>query len=102
MKKMMKVFAVMLAICVLFTALPLTAHAERTIYYDLWVGHTQVNSVNCDDIPSVTKGQASFDPATNTLSLKNATITGHYNNSGIYSRNSLNIVFEGNNKHARR
>ena len=64
----------------------------KTVSYNVWVGGVEVTSKN-------TSGEGwSYDRATKTLSLNNATITGHYNNSGIYSRNSLNIVFEGNNK----
>lgn len=46
------------------------------IKYDLWLGNTQVHSLNQDDIFG--DGKASFDPTTNTLSLNNPMITGDY------------------------
>ena len=47
--------------------------------YPLWIGDTQVDETNKDDIPGVTgeNAKASFDPATNTLTLENVTgVTG--------------------------
>lgn len=98
MKKMIKISALLLALCVLFAALPLSAHAEP-FAYDLWIGDTQVTDANCDDIPSVTDGHASFDPATNTLTLNEVgKIFGQTNSSVIYSKlDRLNIRLIGKN-----
>ncbi|MBQ3285869.1 MAG: hypothetical protein IJH40_09550 [Ruminococcus sp.] len=98
MKKMMKILTVMLAVCVLFAALPLTVHAEPTAY-DLWIGNTQVTAANCGDIPSVTEGHASFDPVTNTLTLNEVgKVFGQTNSSVIYSMlDRLNIRLIGKN-----
>ena len=43
--------------------------------YPLWIGDTQVDEANKDNIPGVTgeNAKASFDPATNTLTLENVT-----------------------------
>lgn len=57
----------------------LTAKFVQVTQYDLWVGGTQVDETNKDDIPGVTgeNAKASFDPATNTLTLENVTgVTG--------------------------
>ena len=39
--------------------------------YKLWVGNTQIKESNCEAIPGISLGSASFDPKTNTLTLKN-------------------------------
>ena len=41
--------------------------------YNLFVGNVQVTSDNMKDIPGVTGGKASYNPATNTLTLTNVT-----------------------------
>ena len=51
--------------------------------YSLWVGETQVTSVNCTDI--LGDGTASFDPRTNTLTLNDPQITGVYSYAMLYS-----------------
>ena len=54
-------------------------------FYDLWVGGIHVSDRNQDDI--LGDGKASFDPATNTLTLTgNPTIPGITNHSKIYSK----------------
>ncbi len=52
-----------------------TAACEVTVVkaYDLWVGEEQVTELNAADVLGDKK--VSFDPATNTLTLNNATIT---------------------------
>ena len=67
--------------------------------YDLWLGSTQVTSVNRDDI--LGDGTAAFDPTTSTLKLNGTkSIKGVHNAGGlfgdvlIYSELPLNI--EGN------
>lgn len=47
------------------------------IGYDLWLGDTQVTSINRDDILK-DGGKAKFDPDTETLTLDDPTITGQY------------------------
>ncbi len=39
--------------------------------YKLWVGNTQIKESNCEAIPGISLGSASFDTKTNTLTLKN-------------------------------
>ena len=52
--------------------------------YALWVGGKVVSNRNKDDI--LGDGKASFDPATNTLTLDNPTIPGSTQSSKIYSK----------------
>ena len=51
--------------------------------FDLWLGDTQVHELNYADIFG--DGKASFDPATNTLTLNNPTITGSHEGAVIWS-----------------
>ena len=70
-----------------------------TVYYDVWVAGTQVTSDNAADI--LGDGNASYNIATNTLTLDNATVTASgtgtdkKDNYGIYSPDALNIVAKG-------
>lgn len=77
-------------------------------FYDLWVGGVQVTSANKDDILKGTdplnEGNASFDPATNTLTLDRAMIggetefteNGYPRTANIYSTGiDLRIVLKG-------
>ncbi len=68
--------------------------------YPLWVDGKQVNSLNKGDI--LKDGKASFDPATNTLTFKDATISEgyEYNTSakrgaGVYAKGS-DLTIKGN------
>ena len=72
---------------------------DNVISYNLWVGGIQVTSENCDDIPSVTEGTASYDPESDTLMLDNAQgVKGEYYGALIHSRlDTLNILLSGNN-----
>ena len=67
---------------------PLTA-------YDLWLGETQVTTLNKDDI--LGDGTASFDPATNTLTFTTAmpNITGLHEGALIYA-NGVDLTMTGN------
>ena len=58
---------------------------EKITTYPVWVGETQVTSVNKDDI--LGDGKASFDPDTNTLTFTTAApaITGLHENALIYA-----------------
>ena len=49
------------------TTLPDKVHIAKATLYDLWVGSTQVSSVNQTDI--LGKGECSFDPDTKTLTF---------------------------------
>lgn len=72
---------------------------DNDISYNLWVGGIQVTSENCDDIPSVTEGTASYDPESDTLMLDNVQgVKGEYYGALIHSRlDTLNILLSGNN-----
>ena len=84
---------------------------EKPVPYDLYIAGTQVNADNARDLTviegvSVAEGgEASFDPETNTLTLKDASIDGtSYYNYGNYatisvmsSIETLNISFSGTN-----
>ena len=71
----------------------------NVISYNLWVGGIQVTSENCDDIPSLTEGTASYDPESDTLMLDNVQgIKGAYYGALIHSRlDTLNVLLSGNN-----
>lgn len=72
---------------------------DNVISYNLWVGGIQVTSENCDDIPSVTEGTASYDPESDTLMLDNVQgVKGEYYGALIHSRlDTLNVLLSGNN-----
>ncbi len=55
----------------------LVASWKKQEQYKLWVGGVRVTEDNKSDIP-VASGKASFDPTTNTLTFKDATITKTY------------------------
>ena len=72
--------------------------------YGVWVGNTKVTSDNASNVLS--DGKVSYDPATKTLTLKGATITGAANRAytsaindacGIYSTHALTINLVGRN-----
>ena len=69
MKK--KLFAILLSIVMVAGLLPATALAAEPTVYDIWVDGVQVTSENKDNLFS---GTVSYDPATHTLSLNNATL----------------------------
>ena len=67
--------------------------------YPLWIGDTQVNPRNKDNIlgaidPATNEPTASYDPATKTLTLHNPTISGAHDRARIYSEDSLTISGE--------
>ena len=111
---MKRTLSILLAMLMLFAALPLTAGAviakgdspvaipqnENTdladtgaALYNLWVGSTQVDGLNKDDILK-DGGKAKFDPETHTLTLKNPTITGEYNDCTIFC-NGFDLTVKG-------
>ena len=69
MKK--KLFAILLSIVMVAGLLPATAMAAEPTVYDIWVDGVQVTSENKDNLCG---GTVSYDPATHTLSLNNATL----------------------------
>ena len=77
---------------------PQTAAAED---YFIWIGGVEVTSDNYTNIsasggfPDVKSGTVTYDPASNTLTLNNATInTGE---TGIYIRRQTTLVLQGSN-----
>ena len=73
--------------------------------YDLFVGGTQVTGINCGDLSVIgnVTGTVKYDPATKTLTLRNATIkhgkTGAGTYIGINSKiDGLKIDVQGTNK----
>ena len=69
MKK--RLFAILLSIVMVAGLLPATALAAEPTVYDIWVDGVQVTSENKDNLCG---GTVSYDPATHTLSLNNATL----------------------------
>lgn len=69
MKK--KLFATLLSIVMVAGLLPATALAAKPTVYDIWVDGVQVTSENKDNLCG---GTVSYEPATHTLSLNNATL----------------------------
>ena len=75
--------------------------------YPLWVGGVQVTSLNASNITGsgITGGVVSYDPATQTLTLNNATIMGYHavgptfdqSLYNIYSNDNININVIGTN-----
>ena len=74
------------------------------ISYGVWVGNKEVTSDNASNVLS--DGKVSYDPATKTLTLNDATITGAANRAytssitdacGIYSTHALTINLVGSN-----
>ncbi len=110
MKRKHGSLCIILTICLLMGMIPMTTFAEDT-KYDLWVGGVQVTDANKDIIvekineisADAAKGNATFDPATNTLMLNGFSYKGEgytFNDesAAIYSKlDTLNITAKGNN-----
>ena len=62
-----RMLSFLLALALILSLLPILPRAEAA-GYQLWLGSVQVTDANKDHIP-VNAGTASFDPATNTLTL---------------------------------
>ena len=60
--------------------------------YKIWLGSTQVTSLNLNDICG--DGKAKYDPDTRTLTLNNPTISDTYSNSKIFIQNT-DITIKG-------
>ena len=93
-------YAAIVALFIAMMALPTTAQAQTD--YDFKICGTWVTSDNCDDLSVIdgVSGKVSYDPNTNTLTLKEATIKNTDKESdGIVNLNDddLTIRLIGNN-----
>lgn len=77
--------------------------APPTVYYDVWIGSTQVDSTNMTDVLN-DGGTVRYNPDSNTLTLNNAAISlgahGSYSAGMIYSsewEQPLTVVLSGTN-----
>ncbi|MBR6534003.1 MAG: hypothetical protein IKT65_00375, partial [Clostridia bacterium] len=73
--KIKRILAVMLVFCMMMGMVPMTAFAEESEpeKYNVWVAGTQVTSANAGNI--LGDGAASYDAATNTLTVSNDIVT---------------------------
>lgn len=97
MSKMRKLIGFALALAFAMAMLPAMAFAD-TSYYDLYVNGERFTSDNL--AIECGEGTATYDPATQTLTLDNASITNALGSGGIYSglTSDLNIVLQGENR----
>ncbi len=63
--------------------------------YDLYIAGTRVTGDNADDV--LGDGTVSYDPDTKTLTLNNANIEAEDTPYGIYSKEDLTVLLEGEN-----
>lgn len=94
---MKKLLSILIAIA-LMAAMSVTAFAEETTYYDLWVAGVQITSAN-PVIDSTDNGQiqgsATFDEATKTFTLTNFKYTGAHDHGSDYDTSALNVGVDG-------
>lgn len=96
MSKIRKLMGFVAALAFAMVMLPASAFADTT-QYDLFVNGEQFTSekltIECDE------GTATYDPATHTLTLDNASITNTADYGGIHSKltGDLAIALQGNN-----
>lgn len=97
MSKIRKLIGFALALAFAMAMLPAMAFAD-TSYYDLYVNGERFTSDNL--ATECGEGTATYDPATQTLTLDNASITNALGSGGIYSglTSDLNIVLQGENR----
>lgn len=97
MNKIRKLIGFALALAFAMAMLPAMAFAD-TSYYDLYVNGERFTSDNL--AIECGEGTATYDPATQTLTLDNASITNALGSGGIYSglTSDLNIVLQGENR----
>lgn len=97
MSKIRKLIGFALALAFAMAMLPAMAFAD-TSYYDLYVNGERFTSDNL--AIECGEGTATYDPATQTLTLDNASITNALGSVGIYSglTSDLNIVLQGENR----
>lgn len=111
---MKKTLSILLAVVFCLTLFPLTASADET-YYDIYIAGVQISSANKDDLTAAVNanggtasGEITFDPETNTLTLKNASVdgsgigTGGLNSAMLALRDGssikkLTVAFSGSN-----
>ena len=65
--------------------------------YGLEIAGVKVSSANCSDLTAIpgVKGKVSYDPATKTLTLEDASIDGGEQRDGIWSNDQLTCVVKG-------
>ena len=109
MKTNKKILARLIGVELVITLLPSMALADDPVSYNLWVGGKQVTSENAGNITSGEgiilgeDGYVRYDATSNTLELKNATITGSSDiditdwKANIYAAGKLNVSFSGTN-----
>lgn len=97
MSKIRKLIGFALALAFTMAMLPTMAFAD-TSYYDLYVNGERFTSDNL--AIECGEGTATYDPAAQTLTLDNASITNALGSGGIYSglTSNLNIVLQGENR----
>lgn len=97
MSKIRKLMGFASAFAFAMAMLPAMAFAD-TSYYDLYVNGERFTSDNL--AIECGEGTATYDPAAQTLTLDNASITNALGSGGIYSglTSSLNIVLQGENR----
>ena len=97
MSKIRKLIGFALALAFAMAMLPAMAFAD-TSYYDLYVNGERFTSDNL--AIECGEGTAAYDPATQTLTLENASITNALGSGGIYSglTSDLSIVLQGENR----
>lgn len=97
MSKIRKLIGFALALAFAMAMLPAMAFAD-TSYYDLYVNGERFTSDNL--AIECGEGTATYDLATQTLTLDNASITNALGSGGIYSglTSDLNIVLQGENR----
>lgn len=97
MSKIRKLIGFALALAFTMAMLPAMAFAD-TSYYDLYVNGERFTSDNL--AIECGEGTATYDPATQTLTLDNASITNALGSGGIYSglTSDLNIVLQGESR----
>ncbi|WP_449137692.1 hypothetical protein [Slackia sp.] len=96
MSKIRKLMSFAAALAFAMVMLPASAFAD-TSYYDLYVNGEQFTSDNLTI--ECGEGTATYDPATQTLTLNNASITNVVDYGGIDSKltNNLTIALQGRN-----
>ncbi len=97
MKKTKKFLSIILAILMIVTTVPFVFAADtepsaEATKYPVWVAGIQVTSANIIDV--LEDGTVSYDPGSNTLTLKNAVISGT-DADGINSNEDLIISGDG-------
>ena len=96
MSKIRKLMSFAAALAFAMVMLPASAFAD-TSYYDLYVNGEQFTSDNLTI--ECGEGTATYDPATQTLTLNNASITNVVDYGGINSKltSDLTIALQGSN-----